>query len=266
MSAAIEPILRTLGILQAMNRRQLSTLKELSLETRLPKSTIHRLLATLIHAGFVRKDESAGVYSLTSKVLTLADGFHANSWLVEVAAPVAEDITRRVKWPVAVSVYDMGAMVVCYSTRNHSSLTLQKTTINQRFPMIKSAMGQAYLGFCGTAQRKQIISMLRSLEADKNALIHNNYQLHGLLTKVRRDGHGTRIGSLGESTHIAVPVMHNQDVGGVIGISLFSSCYNEQSRLEYLAMLKLAAKKIEHVLVNITAQAHAGAGATHGAR
>lgn len=266
MSTAIEPILRALGILQAMNRRQLLTLKELSLETQLPKSTIHRLLATLIHAGYVRKDESAGVYSLTSKVLSLANGFHANSWLVEVAAPVAEDITRKVKWPVAISIYEMGAMVVCYSTHNHSPLKFQKTTINQRFPMIKSAMGQAYLGFCGLAQRKQIISMLRSLEADQSALIHDNYQLHGLLTKVRRDGYGTCIGSLGESSHIAVPVMQNQDVGGVIDIALFSSCYNEQSCHEYFHILKSAANKIEHALINIAAERRAAMDVACGAQ
>ncbi|MGS2722207.1 IclR family transcriptional regulator domain-containing protein [Porticoccus sp. GXU_MW_L64] len=244
MTKAIQPILRALSILQSMNRRQMSTLGELQQDTQLPKPTIHRLLGTLIQGGYVQKNEDMGIYSLTSEVLSLSDGFHDNSFFVEAAAPIAEKITRKVKWPVAVGNYDVDAMVVRYSTRSHSSLTMRNTTVNQRFPMLASAMGQAYLGACSGQERRQILSTLRNLESDKSALIHSRYHLRTLLNKIARQGYGLRIGNTGESSHLSVPVMSQQNIIGVIGISLFSSCYNEDTHQEYFQLLEQAAKDI----------------------
>jgi IclR family mhp operon transcriptional activator len=248
MSEAIEPVLRALHVLQAMNQRQLSRLRDLHQSTGLPKSTVHRLLATLIEAGYVQKDEDLGVYSLTSKILSLTHGFHDNSLLVEVAAPIAEAITRSVKWPVAIGTFDIDAMVVRYSTRSHSPLTLRKTTVNQRFPMMASAMGQAYLTFCSAQQRQQILTTLRNAEPDKAALVHDRHRLRSLFNKVRRCGHGLRVGERGESTHIALPIHQSKDVGGVIGISVFSSCFNETTRKEYSGLLKAEVENIENTL------------------
>lgn len=248
MSEAIEPVLRALLVLRAMNQRQLSRLRDLHQSTGLPKSTVHRLLATLIQAGYVQKDEDLGIYSLTSKILALTDGFHHNSRLVETAAPIAEAITRSVKWPVAIGTFDIDAIVVRYSTRNHSPLTLRKTTVNQRFPLFSSAMGQAYLAFCSTQQRRQILTSLRNSEPDKTALIHNKHQVRSMLKKVRQVGHGLRVGETGESTHIALPIHQSKDVGGVIGISVFSSCFNESVLKEYSELLKFEAGNIESIL------------------
>ena len=244
MSKPIQPILRALTILQSMNSRQMSTLRQLHQDTQLPKPTIHRLLATLIQGGYVQKTEDLGIYSLTSKVVSLSDGFHNNSYFVEAAAPVAERITRDIKWPVAVGNFDADAMVVRYSTRSHSSMTLRNTTVNQRFSMLVSAMGQAYLGACSAKERHQILTTLRNLEDDKRDKIHSRYHLRILLNKISQRGYGLRIGNKGESTHLSVPVMSHQDVIGVIGISLFSSCYNDEIHNEYLQLLRDAAKDI----------------------
>lgn len=111
------------------------------------------------------------MYSLTSKILSLTDGFHDNSRLVEVAAPIAEAITRSVKWSVAIGTFDIDAIVVRYSTRSHSPLTLRKTTVNQRFAFMSSAMEQTYLTFCSAQQRQQILTNLPSTAPDKAALI-----------------------------------------------------------------------------------------------
>jgi IclR family mhp operon transcriptional activator len=67
MTNVVEPIVRALSILNPMNLHQQTTIQQLSKTTAMPKSTIHRLLNTLIAAGYIRKDSTIGSYSLTAK-------------------------------------------------------------------------------------------------------------------------------------------------------------------------------------------------------
>ena len=50
-SSPVQPVLRTLQVLEALNRKPASTLANLQDATGLPKPTLVRLLDTLIAAG-----------------------------------------------------------------------------------------------------------------------------------------------------------------------------------------------------------------------
>ncbi|SVB32930.1 uncharacterized protein METZ01_LOCUS185784 [marine metagenome] len=240
----IQPIARALSVIAAMNHHRLSTIRDLHRVTGLPKPTVHRILSTLINCGYVAKDVDQSVYMLTEKVLSLSSGYGKESWLLKAGVPVARGITREVKWPVAIGTYDYNSIVVQYSTRPYSEYVLMGSTVNKRFPLFGSALGQAFLGFCGAAQRDRILDALREDEFQEDAILESDRDIERYIADIRARGFGLRTGKRGESTHMAVPIKSRGEVIAVMGISIFSSCYNDDIAAEYLALLQESCSNI----------------------
>lgn len=89
-SASIEPISRALRILEALNRRPLSTINDLYRDTGLPKPTLVRLLQALMADDYVIQVSRTAGYRLDSRVLTLTSGYHLCELLEDVAQPLRE--------------------------------------------------------------------------------------------------------------------------------------------------------------------------------
>ncbi len=75
MPNVIQPISRALCVLAALNQRPVTTVEELHHDTGIPKSTLIRLLQTLVADGYVEQVTRRGGYRLCAKVLTLTSGF-----------------------------------------------------------------------------------------------------------------------------------------------------------------------------------------------
>lgn len=243
-SDVIEPIARALSIICAMNQHRLFTISDLHKVTGLPKPTVHRILATLMNCGYVEKDIDRSVYMLTEQVLSLSAGYGKESWLLQASTPVARRITRDIKWPVAIGILDYNAIVVQYSTRPYSEFVLQGSTVNKRFPLFKSAMGQAFVGFCEDKQLNAIVEALRNDELQEDSILAEDFNIKRYIADVQARGYGLRKGNRGESTHMALPIKSGHEVIGVIGLSIFSSCFNDTVAEECLNLLKQSAAEI----------------------
>jgi IclR family transcriptional regulator, acetate operon repressor len=73
---------RALAILEFVDRSKRGwTMSELSRKLEMPKSTTHKLVATLERLGYLRKDSSTRSYILTLKVCGLGHGLIGpSSW------------------------------------------------------------------------------------------------------------------------------------------------------------------------------------------
>ncbi len=181
---------------------------------------------------------------LSEKVLSLSSGYGKEAWLLQAGTPIARKITRDVKWPVAIGIFDYNAIVVQYSTRPYSEFVLQGSTVNKHFKLFNSAMGQAFLAFCEKDQLNSILEDLRNDELNDEAILKDEFAIRRYIADVRARGYGLRKGNRGESTHMALPIKSDNEVIGVIGISIFSSCFNGTVAQEYLTLLKQSAMEI----------------------
>src|SRR5262245_25997837 len=100
-SESVRSVERAIDLLQALNRRPLSTLHDLHRETGLPKPSIVRLLRTLEAKGLVRQSSSYGTYQLLGKVKSLSSGFHHEPEIIEIAEAIMIEYTKREGWPLA---------------------------------------------------------------------------------------------------------------------------------------------------------------------
>ncbi len=239
----IRAIARSLLLLRTMNAKQKSSLNDLHLQTGLPKSTIFRILRTLQHEGYVRTEGDAGFYRLTAKVHELSAGYTEKSLVVDVGSPLALRVTREIRWPLGIGTLDGDAIVVRYSTMPYSPIAVHATTLGQRLGLLDTAMGRAYLAFCGDVERTALIHLLRA--ASLSGQIEDEAQLDADLRLVRHQAYAVRLPNARRSSAtVAVPVMLGDKVIATLCLTTFGRSLTRAVIARYVPMLQTTAKDI----------------------
>jgi IclR family transcriptional regulator, mhp operon transcriptional activator len=212
----IRSVARALEVLRLLNQRPLWSLSALQLVSGLPKSTLSRLLATLVHEGYVRQELPAGTYRVAARVRELANGYTEESRLIDVARAIALPVTKKIKWPLALGVPDQDAIVVRFSSMPYSPVAVAGSTLGRRHAFHNSAMGLAYLAFCPDHVRSPLLASLAgaTLEADCH--------------RVRSLGYAVRHpGGRGGSATLAVPVCRDGAAIGVLATTTYGRSMTE---------------------------------------
>lgn len=98
---------RTLAILELLARHgEGLELAAVSNALGIPKSAVHRLLASLIQAGYVRQAKGHGQYLLTTKLVSIGLSYLSQSGIVDVAQPLLNQLAERSGELVRLSVVD----------------------------------------------------------------------------------------------------------------------------------------------------------------
>jgi IclR family mhp operon transcriptional activator len=223
-----------------------STLDGLHQLTSVPKSTLVRLLRTFEELGLVARGAKPGEYRLLDGVNTLNSGYHHVPRIVQIAAPLVRQLTEEIKWPIAVGMLDVDAVVVRYSTIPYSPLSLLHSTINMRLSLVSRAMGRAYLAFCSKEEQEMLLEIVRRSHHPEDQLAHDERAVHEMLAVTRERGYALRDTSVRPvSGTIAVSVMAGEHVAACIGLTWFSSALTVDQVLQrYLPKLQEVAHRI----------------------
>lgn len=242
----VQPVIRSLQILEALNGAGSSTLADLHDATGLPKPTLVRLLDTLIAAGHVARLPRRGGYALTERVLRLSSGFRHADRVVEAARPFLTALTAEHRWPVALATFDNDAMVVRASTRHESPFSTDPDLLNRRLPMLISALGRAYLAFCPHEERELILAVLRKTNAPGDAPARDEKYMTAMIAGIRKRGYATTAPLRGDpAMGLAVPIMEGERVAAAITMRYIGSTMNEaEAARRYLAPMRAAAAAI----------------------
>ncbi|WP_084651886.1 helix-turn-helix domain-containing protein [Ottowia thiooxydans] len=216
-------IQRALLVLRALNEREIWSLQDLQQRTGLPKTTVHRLLATLqaehyVHSG----EEMYGQYRLTHHVRNLSSGFVEKNRLADIAGPILVGATKKMKWPLAVGVIDGAEVRANLCTMPYSPYSMKPTCFGQRYGLLDTALGTAYLSYCSASERRILVQLLR--EQGLADATFESKALRSLVRRTRRQGYGLRAGVRpDESSALAVPLhARSGELLGVLGCSTFS--------------------------------------------
>jgi len=257
----VEAVVRTLTLLESLNRYPVASLAQLHHQTGIPKPSLVRLLQTLEGMGYVRRAPKLGSYQLTSKVRVLASGFHSEPRIVEVVAPLLDALTATVKWPAALVLPDQGAAVIRYSTTPRSPLALLHSTIDMRLSLATRALGRACLAFCGEEEREVLIrESLASGDPESRAALDRR-SLDANLELVRRQGYALRDPKVRPvSKTLAIPLFDANRVVGAIGITWFASTMSDEEAIaRYLAPLRRVADEAKVALSRLDESAETSA-------
>jgi DNA-binding IclR family transcriptional regulator len=152
---AIVKAVRLLEVLAAS--KEPLALAPLTDALRLPKSTIHALCATLVHAGIVRRFEN-GSYHLGTRIMDLSHAFLAHTDLTSEFTSVADSLNLLPEETIILSVLD-GPDVVYISCRNGNRPLGLNFRIGMRLPANCTASGKALLS---TFPEERVVELAKS--------------------------------------------------------------------------------------------------------
>src|SRR5690625_3837756 len=92
---------RGLAILHAISQTNSGTasISELQQRTGVHRTTIRRLLQTLIDEGYVKKIHAYNRYHLSHRIRELNDGYTDDEWITEIATPAIGKLLYKTLWP-----------------------------------------------------------------------------------------------------------------------------------------------------------------------
>ncbi|MCC7168000.1 MAG: helix-turn-helix domain-containing protein [Rhodospirillales bacterium] len=234
---------RGLMLLAAINAGK-SQIRDLHAATRLPKSTIVRLLETLIAEGYVHQDAGKG-YRVTARAMTLSGGYDAANHLLEVARPVLEILRRDHIWPCDLAIFDEDAMVILDTGRDPGTLSLNRK-IGSRLPVLVTSLGRAYLGFAEPGVIAATLDRLAQSREPNDAGAKDRPAVLRLLERVRRQGYA--IGDreyLVTTRSVAVPILAGGKVVASLNMMGVAQAMSmDQVVREFLPVIRQAATRI----------------------
>ena len=250
----VQGLSRGLSLLHAINRSPegWASILELSEKTGLHRTTVRRLLETLLAEGYVRRSASDDSYRLNLKIRELSDGFTDDEWISEVANPVLGELLQKLVWPSDLCTVDGDCMLVRETTHRFSPLSFHRAMIRQRMPLLFTSAGRAYLAFCSDEERQQLLQLLMAGNDEQASFARNRALVDQMLEKTRRQGYATNDGEWQQQQKIAaiaVPVRHRGHILACINVVFLRKAVSVgEAARRYLPELQAAVRKIERRL------------------
>ena len=254
----VNAVQRALHVLKVVNTKAIATVNSIHTETAIPRPTIVRMLETLMHEGYIVRDNMCGGYRVTGKVAELSAGYSGISRVIEVARPLAIGLTRRIKWPIGLGEIDGDEIEIRYWTGTISPVVHTNTVLGMRPGLLKSAMGRAYMAFCPEPERERQIRALRKTLPDAFDQTAEA-EFRRMLARIHRSGFATRDPKTEPTrmTTFGVPVLDGNNVAAVMSVSFFTSSVPLNSvRETVLDPLIETRLNIEHALAFISTRPH----------
>lgn len=143
----IEVVEKAIRVLEILAEGEGSkSLREISAEAGLVKSTAYRLLFTLRALGYVERNEARGTYSLNLKILALAHGAKAKATLTRVAQPHLAVLRDRLDESVWLAELRAGEVYLVDVAEAHHALRLL-LKLGDPCPLHAAAAGKAVAAY-----------------------------------------------------------------------------------------------------------------------
>lgn len=248
--AALE---RGLAVLRQVQAGSGATLHELHTRTGIAKATLLRALRTLEDNGFVARRLADGAYLPAGMSGAARPRTAVHERLVEIITPTLARLGRRIPWPTDVAVRDGATMLVLESNRRLTSISVNRQVLGFRPHMLWSAMGRAYLAFCGDAEREEILDLLRGSNREENRPARDGRRIAQVLADTRVRGYAVRdprhagidVAASGRVSAIAVPALGRGKVIACLNCVWLTDLLTEAEVVKrHLGALRGAAQEI----------------------
>jgi len=181
----IKVLNKTLSILEILLQHDSSmNMTEISEKLGLYPSTIHRILDTLKHWGYVEQDPNTQKYQLGLKLLELGMAKLHQMDLAREAAPYLKQLVKQCNETIHLGVLEEGE--VLYLAKEESSQTIRMISyVGRRAPLHCTALGKVLLAYMSEKERKKILEE-KALPRLTEKTITNKKELEKELNRIKR--------------------------------------------------------------------------------
>lgn len=259
----IASLSRGFEVLQLLQEARAASLHDLHRMTGIPKSTLLRILATAHQHGLVWQRMVDGAFVPSHTLLPRLDVDNAE-WLAELASPVMERLTRRVRWPSILSVPRLSYMETIETNSSRAYFDeLPERPRGFRINMLGSASGRAYLAYCATSERESVLERLRAKNEPGDAAAKDPNEIRQLVESTRHQGYATRSSFFGGDYNlsrrvsddgrasIALPIQLDERVLGCMNLTWRREVHTVQEVVRlHLSDLRHAVGAVEAAVRN----------------
>jgi DNA-binding IclR family transcriptional regulator len=241
--------LKALNVLEAVaESADPAPLAEISRRAQIDKSTTHRMLATLVSAGYVHREPHSRRYSLSYRVVSLSRNLLADNEVFQLTRTVLESVSQQTGESIHLCVLD-GIESVLVQRVKGSQLVAVDFQVGDRSLLHCTSIGKALLAWQSPAVIEAQIGS--GLPRMASRTITDPDGLRAELARVREQGYAIDDHELSDSMRcIAAPVFE-RDAQVRMGISIsgpdsrFTLRYLEQ---HLLGPLRAASRELSQKL------------------
>lgn len=156
MPGFVQSVERTLDIMELLSEHENGLpIKDISEILDLHKSTVHRLLATLIHKGYVEKNIDNNNYIVTLKLFQLGSRKVENIDLIDIAKPYLNKLAELTNEVVHLVIRE-GAYIVYIDKVEGTQTIRMHSRIGRRSYMYCTGVGKAIMASMDSNEMKDI--------------------------------------------------------------------------------------------------------------
>lgn len=185
----VQSLDRTIQILEelAMHRDGCGVTNLANL-TSLHKSTVHRILATLMSRGYVSKNNENNKYSLGMRILYLSSAILDRMDIRTVAKPFLEKLCRETDEVVHLSILDGSEAVYIDKVESPNKSIRMYSQIGKRVPLHCTGIGKVFLAWLSDSEVEYILGR-NGMDAYTQNTITNIEDMKKHLAEIRSKGY-----------------------------------------------------------------------------
>lgn len=188
MSYVVQSVERSLDILELLSENiQGMGLTEISIKIDLHKSTVHRLLGTLIHKGFVSQDIESNKYMITTKLFELGVVKIAENDILKASKPYTKALMESLNEVVHLVIQDKADIIYIDKIEANNTIRMS-STIGRRRPLYCTSVGKAMMAFMNDEEVKEIWDNSNIEKLTENTITDFNKLLQEL-RRVKENGY-----------------------------------------------------------------------------
>lgn len=248
--AYVQSLERALNIMDVLSTKSEGySIKDLSADTGLNKSTVHRLLQTLRAHGYVYQDRQTEEYHLGYKILELSAHVMESFDIRSIARPLLEELCASTREAVHLSVLDDLDTIYIDKIDNAQRTIRMYSQIGKRIPVYCSATGKALLSLMGPSQLGQLVSRI-SFERKTNNTITCADDLFAELADVRKHGYAVDWFEHEDSIFCVAAPIFDREKKSIAAISVSAAIWDLSMELFFKMseQVYLSAKRISKYL------------------
>ena len=244
----VEAADRVLRLLQAFGPHERDvSLGDLAQRVGLPKSSVHRLLVTLVGHGFVERDPSTRRYRLGVRLFELGSTVIHERGLHSAAHPVLEELSASTGETCHLAILSGLEAVYVYKVDGESSV-IMSSRVGGRAPCHATSIGKVLTAWAGDDVLRQLRG--QRLRAYTDRTITSAPALEAELARVREQGYALDLEELEEGLRCVAAPTRDQSwrVVAALGIAGLRRRFQDEHLDRLVAPVVRAAARLSRNL------------------
>jgi len=239
---------KTVLILRAFTREEPKlTLTDLHKLTGIGISSLQRFVATLVHEGFLIRDEKTKHYQLGLSLFYLGKLVEQESTILAAAEPILKSLNDKIEESVSMSIFDGDQRRCILSYESINSLTA-RNQVGDTSPLYAGASAKALLAFLPQDEINDYLDRVKRVPITKWTVVERE-KLLAEIELIRRQGYvTTRSERIVGAYSISTPILSQGKPIASIAIIIPDVRYQEEQTEMYVSYILEARKEIERQL------------------